>query len=512
MIGHGGPVSAEPRASRRSLILTTELEGAGGGLAVAAAIGVALAQEGPGVLLTELGAERRRPPTVLASRAARELEDRLRDRGFDRAAARGRLCWLALPAADDVLDRLAVGLDTAGGVVAVAYLPASLWLIALGHPALRPSGGLIRAELPRDRAAAALAAIELRERGLAARVVSRPLGRVASRRALAGLEAGGAAGRRVARLARGLRGAASAMAPEPGQSLPMVVGAVFAILFVTAILAALGGALTATARAQRAVDLVALSGARSLRDDFPRLFAPARLPSGAPNPAHLDKREYLTRAADAAHEAAVRNGVEPGTLRLSFPDADSFAPLRVRARIMATVEAPAGPRRGRPARDGEVTVEEHAVAEASPPMSIGAQASGQPPVASGGGYSGPLAYRQGKGMRPDVAAAFDRLAAAAQRAGISLVINSAYRSDAEQARLYAANPDPRWVAPPGQSLHRCATELDLGPPSAYGWLAANARRFGFVKRYSWVFANCGEGVWKLRSGGRSSSCDSTKVP
>jgi hypothetical protein len=41
------------------------------------------------------------------------------------------------------------------------------------------------------------------------------------------------------------------------------------------------------------------------------------------------------------------------------------------------------------------------------------------------------------------------------------------------------------VAPPGHSLHRCATELDLGPDAAYGWLAANATRFGFVQRYSW---------------------------
>jgi hypothetical protein len=88
-------------------------------------------------------------------------------------------------------------------------------------------------------------------------------------------------------------------------------------------------------------------------------------------------------------------------------------------------------------------------------------------------------------MRPDVAAAFDRMAAAARRARISLVINSAYRSDAEQARLFSAHPDPRWVAPPGTSLHRCATELDLGPASAYGWLDANARRFGFLRRYAW---------------------------
>ena len=105
---------------------------------------------------------------------------------------------------------------------------------------------------------------------------------------------------------------------------------------------------------------------------------------------------------------------------------------------------------------------------------------------SGGGYEGPLAYRMGKPMRPDVAVAFDRMAAAARpEAGLQLSVTSGFRSDAEQARLFAANPDPKWVAPPGTSLHRYATELDLGPAAAYGWLAANARRFGFIKRYAW---------------------------
>src|SRR5215467_3422438 len=88
-------------------------------------------------------------------------------------------------------------------------------------------------------------------------------------------------------------------------------------------------------------------------------------------------------------------------------------------------------------------------------------------------------------MRPDVAAAFDRMSAAAAAGGLALVVNSAFRSDAEQAALFAAHPDPTWVAPPGHSLHRCATELDLGPETAYGWLAANASRFGFLQRYSW---------------------------
>jgi hypothetical protein len=102
-----------------------------------------------------------------------------------------------------------------------------------------------------------------------------------------------------------------------------------------------------------------------------------------------------------------------------------------------------------------------------------------------GGYNGPFAYRQGKPMRPDVAPAFDRLDAAARADGIALIITSAYRSDAEQAVLWAQHPDPKWVARPGTSLHRYGTELDLGPKSAYGWLAANAPRFHFIERYPW---------------------------
>jgi hypothetical protein len=46
-------------------------------------------------------------------------------------------------------------------------------------------------------------------------------------------------------------------------------------------------------------------------------------------------------------------------------------------------------------------------------------------------------------MRPDVALAFDRMASAARReAGLYLSIRSGFRSDAEQAALWAANPAP----------------------------------------------------------------------
>ncbi len=259
---------------------------------------------------------------------------------------------------------------------------------------------------------------------------------------------------------------------ENGQALPLALGGAFALIAAALALVAIAGAVTGKGRAQRAADLAAISAARSMRDDLPRLLSPPTLPNGLPNPLHLEKVVYLARARVAALEAARANEVGAAHLRLDFPDASSFAPVRARAVVVADLTV----------GDGRSRTEASAVAEAGAPA---VPSSSMPITASGGGYSGTLAYRQGEGMRPDVAAAFDRMAAAARGAGLSLIVNSAFRSDAEQAALFAAHPDPKWVAPPGQSLHRCATELDLGPESAYGWLAANAGRFGFVQRYSW---------------------------
>jgi hypothetical protein len=87
-------------------------------------------------------------------------------------------------------------------------------------------------------------------------------------------------------------------------------------------------------------------------------------------------------------------------------------------------------------------------------------------------------------MRPDVAQAFDRMERAARADGVTLLITSALRTDAEQAVLWAQHPDPKWVAPPGTSLHRYGTELDLGPDAAHPWLQANAGRFRFIQRYA----------------------------
>jgi hypothetical protein len=258
---------------------------------------------------------------------------------------------------------------------------------------------------------------------------------------------------------------------ERGQALILSLGACFVLIAAAMALVAIAGAVTGKGRVQRAADLIAVSAARSMRDDLPRLLSPPTLPNGLPNPFHLDKAVYIARARVAAIDAALANDVTPHLLRLSFPDFASFAPVRVQAGVLARLDLDGGGQR----------VEASAVAEAAAP----AGSAATPAMASGGGYEGPLGYRDGEGMRPDVAVAFDRMAAAASDAGVALLVVSGFRSDAEQAALFEAHPDPTWVAPPGHSLHRCATELDLGPDAAYAWLAANASRFGFVQRYSW---------------------------
>jgi soluble lytic murein transglycosylase-like protein len=256
---------------------------------------------------------------------------------------------------------------------------------------------------------------------------------------------------------------------ERGQALLILVGALAAVSVGAFVLGAVARGVGRQGADQRAADLAALAGARAMRASYERLFEPAFL-GDVPNPRHLEKGAYLSLGRAAAQRTGRLNGAR--SLTIAFPDAASFAPVRIRAEVSDPAVVEAGGRRR------SVPISARADAELSPP---GGGLTGW----ANGAYTGPLAYRQGKPMRPDVALAFDRMAAAAAAAGVSLTINSGYRSDAEQAALYARHPDPRWVAPPGKSLHRLGTELDLGPPGAYRWLAANARRFGFVQRYSW---------------------------
>lgn len=255
-----------------------------------------------------------------------------------------------------------------------------------------------------------------------------------------------------------------------GQATLLLVGALAAVLVGALVLGAIARGVGVRGRDQRAADLAALAGGRAMRAAYPRLFEPARI-DGRRNPRHLERAAYAALGARAARRVARANGAM--AVFVAFPDAREPAPVRIRVEVRdpARVDMRGGER--------TVAIRAAAVAELAP------EADPLAGFGSGGGYSGPLAYRQGKPMRPDVALAFDRMAVAARRDGIALVVVSGFRSDAEQAVLYARHPDPKWVAPPGRSLHRLGTELDLGPSGAYGWLAAHAERFGFRKRYAW---------------------------
>ncbi len=251
---------------------------------------------------------------------------------------------------------------------------------------------------------------------------------------------------------RGPRAACRRARDERGQALLLLLGVIGAVLVGTLVLVALGQALGGKSRHQRAADLAAVSAAHRMSDDYFRLFEPAVLPNGLPNPRHMTTVQYLLRARSTAVRAAARNDVRLGLADVTFPGG-GYAPtrVRVRARGEVGVRVEGGHRRER-----AVEVEARATAE----LAVLGVGGGMPEMATGGGYSGPLAYRQGKPMRPDVALAFDRMAAAARADGVALIVVSGFRTDAEQARLFAAHPDPevgraaRQVAAPARHRAR----------------------------------------------------------
>ena len=477
-------MTAAPR-----LLVCTRVGGARRVDAAGAAVAVAREVASPeGTLVLDLRAAAAPPRgTLLASAEARGLERTCREAGALRAAARGRIL-LAAPLEDcPVEEAVAHALEPMLGAALVVALCDGADFRPLLAAAPGRRSALIRAEPGEDRALLALAAGELIEEAIPVKVWNRPIGLVPARRAFAGLEPGGQTGVRAARFARVLcparRGRREPFAPgapaEQGQALPAVLGIALLVVAVALILVALGGAATAKGRMQRAADLAALSAARSMRDDFDRLFEPPRLADGAVNPAHLERSEYLERARSAALVAAERNGVEAESVRVRFPDGTSFAPLRVRVEATGEIEID-----GEAVR-GEVT-RVRAEAEASPP----ARPLGASPDGRRRGERGRLrrsaGVPAGRGrcarMSPPHTTAWRPRR---RRTGSRWWSTPGSAPTRNRRALFEQNPDPRMVAPPGTSLHRCATELDLGPPAAYGWLAANAERYGFLQRYSW---------------------------
>jgi len=100
-----------------------------------------------------------------------------------------------------------------------------------------------------------------------------------------------------------------------------------------------------------------------------------------------------------------------------------------------------------------------------------------------------------------VGAALAEMFADASAAGYDLLVNSAYRSEADQQRLwdryvkaYGPATAAQLVAPPGTSEHQTGMAADVGlvglpddqtfaSTDASRWVADNAHRFGFIVRY-----------------------------
>ena len=106
------------------------------------------------------------------------------------------------------------------------------------------------------------------------------------------------------------------------------------------------------------------------------------------------------------------------------------------------------------------------------------------------------------------------MAVAARKAGVKLLVDSGYRSYADQAVLYryyvkrlgVANARLR-VARPGHSEHQLGTAIDLAlKPGAYRWARGNSWRFGWILSYPYgqTSVSCYQSEpWHLRYVGRT---------
>ncbi len=177
-------------------VLVTAVGEAEGSRGAAAALACAGADIDRATLLVEIGGRSPRP-TLLASAAARQLEERLAAHLPQvRLAARGQFCQMALPADEEGLEAASAAVTVARGALAVVHLPPAQLQPLLGAAAgPRPSGVLLRADVAPSRPLLALLVRDLLDRDLTVAVLKHRLNWVAERRALFGaLDADGANG------------------------------------------------------------------------------------------------------------------------------------------------------------------------------------------------------------------------------------------------------------------------------------------------------------------------------
>ncbi len=197
-----------------------------------------------------------------------------------------------------------------------------------------------------------------------------------------------------------------------------------------------------------------------------------------PNPRHMPLPVYLARARAAPSRGARRNGGRALARAGQLPGRHVRAHAR---RGAARPEPRARAGRGRSAQ--------------RIPVRRPGRGGDQPGRGRAAGHARP---RHGRRLRrpaglPDGQADATRRGArrsigwrpARAGTGIALSVTSAFRSDAEQARLFAANPNPKWVAPPGHQPAPLGHRARPGPAGRVRVAEGQRRRFGFIHRYAW---------------------------
>jgi hypothetical protein len=170
-----------------AIVAVTAVGAAEGARGAAAALACAGSEVDRAALLIDVGGRPPRP-TLIASGAARALEERLTAHlPRLRAAARGQVCHLSVAEDEDGVAAASAATTVARGSLAVVHVaPGFLQeLLTGGRP--RFTGALLRAEVAADRALLALVAQDLREREIDVAVLKQRLSWVDERRALFGV-------------------------------------------------------------------------------------------------------------------------------------------------------------------------------------------------------------------------------------------------------------------------------------------------------------------------------------
>lgn len=108
-------------------------------------------------------------------------------------------------------------------------------------------------------------------------------------------------------------------------------------------------------------------------------------------------------------------------------------------------------------------------------------------------------------LDPTLRQALQDAARKAEGEGVTLVVNSGWRTEAQQQKLLdeavvtygSLDEASRWVAPPRKSTHVHGEAVDVGDLQGAIWLGDNGRRFGLCQTYSnerWHFEYRAEAI------------------